>query len=267
KFIECCLQKNPQDRLSAKQLLKNDIFKKAKDKAYIAKNLSTDSSKRLSIDNDRPPSLCSRTVRQSFDGEWYFDEVSKVEMLVQIASGDAVTSNSQVDSSMLEVHNPPQHLVESETSSDGLGVNLTKPVFNLPDESQLITPALQQNEQSGQSQSSDNKESIINVDEKMKLTLRLRNKAKQLNDIKFDFDLNKDTCEIVAEELVTAGLIEGQDRIVVAFNMAKVIEDPEHKSVVFAMPSLRSDEEEFDMTKLIGCAMWINKHVDDDSEL
>ncbi|CAF4317057.1 unnamed protein product, partial [Adineta steineri] len=40
KMIEQCLQKNPDDRATAKQLLKHDFFKKAKDRSYIAKNLA-----------------------------------------------------------------------------------------------------------------------------------------------------------------------------------------------------------------------------------
>jgi serine/threonine-protein kinase OSR1/STK39 len=40
KMIEQCLQKNPADRPSAKQLLKHDFFKKARDRSYIAKHLA-----------------------------------------------------------------------------------------------------------------------------------------------------------------------------------------------------------------------------------
>ena len=39
-MIEQCLQKNPADRPTAKQLLKHDFFKKAKDRSYIAKHLA-----------------------------------------------------------------------------------------------------------------------------------------------------------------------------------------------------------------------------------
>ncbi|KAI3379619.1 hypothetical protein SNEBB_011364 [Seison nebaliae] len=40
KVISECLKKDPADRLSAKQLLKHDFFKKAKDKAFVAKTVS-----------------------------------------------------------------------------------------------------------------------------------------------------------------------------------------------------------------------------------
>lgn len=71
--------------------------------------------------------------------------------------------------------------------------------------------------------------------------LRVRNAQKELNDIKFDFTPSVDTVEGIAHELVTAELIEGQDLVVVAANLQKLIEAAqqrgEKRSVTFALNS------------------------------
>lgn len=77
--------------------------------------------------------------------------------------------------------------------------------------------------------------------ETLNLVLRVRNAQKELNDIKFDFTPSVDTVEGIAHELVTAELIEGQDLVVVAANLQKLIEAAqqkgEKKSVTFALNS------------------------------
>jgi len=74
------------------------------------------------------------------------------------------------------------------------------------------------------------------TDEELHLVLRLRNEQKELHDIKFDFTIGKDTSESVSRELVEAGLVDGQDLVIMAANLAKVIEKRE-KQLIFRLNS------------------------------
>jgi serine/threonine-protein kinase OSR1/STK39 len=81
-MIEQCLQKNPADRPTAKQLLKHDFFKKAKDRSYIAKHLALKFQDRKkmeekTVNRRKPPSV--RAVRVSDSGEWKFSSGSDDE--------------------------------------------------------------------------------------------------------------------------------------------------------------------------------------------
>lgn len=81
KLIELCLQKNPTDRPTAKQLLKHDFFKKAKDRPYIAKYLALKFQDRKKMEekvNRRKPTSV-RAVRVSDSGEWKFSSGSDDE--------------------------------------------------------------------------------------------------------------------------------------------------------------------------------------------
>lgn len=76
-----------------------------------------------------------------------------------------------------------------------------------------------------------------------------------MNDIRFDFTPGKDTPEGVAQELVSAGLISGQDLVVVAANLKKVIDDPpSSKSMMFPLKSSSNSNEVVDDKTLIGFA-------------
>lgn len=91
----------------------------------------------------------------------------------------------------------------------------------------------------------------------LNLTLRLRNASRELNDIKFEFVPGTDTIDEVAQELVSANLIDGRDLIVVAANLQKLIDMPAtapSKSVVFALNSGYLPNEVADEKNLIGFA-------------
>jgi len=75
----------------------------------------------------------------------------------------------------------------------------------------------------------------------LNLVLRVRNQARELNDIKFDYTPNVDTVDGIAHELVTAELIDGHDLVVVAANLQKLIElakkGGDKRSITFALNS------------------------------
>ncbi|KAK0410476.1 hypothetical protein QR680_005148 [Steinernema hermaphroditum] len=92
----------------------------------------------------------------------------------------------------------------------------------------------------------------------MNLVLRVRNHARELNDIKFDFTPSADTVDGIAHELVTAELIEGQDLVVVAANLRKLIEqaakNSDKRSVTFGLNSALAANEVPDERSLTGFA-------------
>jgi Oxidative-stress-responsive kinase 1 C-terminal domain len=47
---------------------------------------------------------------------------------------------------------------------------------------------------------------------------------RELNDIKFEFAVGKDSSEGIASELVSAGLVDSHDMVVIAANLQKLIE-------------------------------------------
>lgn len=78
---------------------------------------------------------------------------------------------------------------------------------------------------------SDDSPGSNSSNEELHLVLRLRNEQRELHDIKFDFTIGKDTSESVSRELVEAGLVDGQDLIIMAANLDKVIEKREKQQV------------------------------------
>jgi serine/threonine-protein kinase OSR1/STK39 len=103
-MIEQCLQKNPVDRPTAKQLLKHDFFKKAKDRSYIAKHLALKFQDRKKMEektvNRRKPASV-RAVRVSDSGEWTFSSGSEDEG----ASGNDTTSGEDAANKLKQLEN------------------------------------------------------------------------------------------------------------------------------------------------------------------
>ncbi|XP_050430528.1 STE20/SPS1-related proline-alanine-rich protein kinase isoform X3 [Adelges cooleyi] len=92
-------------------------------------------------------------------------------------------------------------------------------------------------------------------DEHLNLVLRMRNVNRELNDIRFEFLLGKDTPEGIATELVGAGLVDGRDAEVIAMNLRVLIgNQTQHKPVTFALVSGCKNDETPDEKMLIGYA-------------
>ncbi|XP_030758487.1 serine/threonine-protein kinase OSR1-like [Sitophilus oryzae] len=87
------------------------------------------------------------------------------------------------------------------------------------------------------------------------LVLRMRNAKRELNDIRFEFAVGKDSAEGIASELVGAGLVDGKDITPISQNLQKLI-DQRHavKVVTFQLNSSIGSNETPDDKALIGFA-------------
>lgn len=59
-----------------------------------------------------------------------------------------------------------------------------------------------------------------------------RNARRELNDIRFEFAVGKDSAEGIASELVGAGLVDTRDYSVITVNLQKLIEQRDALKVV-----------------------------------
>jgi len=87
------------------------------------------------------------------------------------------------------------------------------------------------------------------------LVLRMRNTKRELNDIRFEFQPTKDSADGIANELLSAGLIVGDDLVAMAANLDKLIAcPPPSKNLTFRISAGISKEDTPDEKALLGFA-------------
>lgn len=236
KMITECLQKDPTKRPTASELLKHPFFKKAKDKKFLVTTLlSTGPSMKTRVNkaSKRQPGTSGRLHRTT-SGDWVWSSEDE---------GNDAKNSSDSDS---EDKPKPLNQIERADSSD-----------DDHEESEQSTATTTEPTAAIASSTLDvaNKLNIVDNDQNrvVNLVLRMRNANRELNDIRFEFVVGKDSAEGIATELVGAGLVDNNDVVVMTSNLQKLIEQRHSiKSVTFQLKS--SGGEVPDEKSLIGFA-------------
>ncbi|XP_065560895.1 serine/threonine-protein kinase OSR1-like isoform X2 [Artemia franciscana] len=237
KMISDALQKDPKNRPTATELLKHPFFKKARDKKFLQETLLSNSpglesrSQKAKVSGRNPH---SGRLHRTEAGNWVWSsdedstddeqEVYDTQRRANVIN-DTIKKGSEEAKAMQSLNGgiPDSDATINRGGGGGIGAYIPS------------------------DDSSPEPESISFV-------LRMRNKVKELNDIRFDFAPNKDTADGIASELVGAGLVDGKDMVLVAANLQKLIGQPNMKTVKFPISTTLEPLEIPDERTLVGFA-------------
>ncbi|XP_018023064.1 serine/threonine-protein kinase OSR1 isoform X2 [Hyalella azteca] len=281
KMIADCLQKDPTRRPTATELLKHQFFKKAKDKKFLQQILlqgGPSLDDRVSK-NSRGPGASGRLHRtQSGDWVWSDDETEPQQQhddSGSLSSWDNGTNNASKDADSLKTESSSNNTSGASTQMSGSSngpssagasnvlASLPGPQYVAAD--QLAALHLQSgiSAQGGPPSLGAHGEAYMapaanpggGGGEPVELVLRVRNQRRELNDIRFEYCVGRDTSTGVASELVAAGLVDGRDLVCIAASLERIMEKPSvGTSETFALSSGCPPTEVPDEYSLIGFA-------------
>ncbi|XP_013380177.1 serine/threonine-protein kinase OSR1 isoform X4 [Lingula anatina] len=218
KMIAECLKKEPEKRPTAKQLLKNEFFKKSKDKAHLVK-LLTDQGPPVKPQKVKRVPGSSGRLHKTKDGTWEWsdddlDENSEEGQLAkQSDRSPRVKEETPVQKEIEPASSPlPAPVVSVAASglspppSSSSAKPTTTPTATIPPVLSSVPDPGAQTSAPGDL-AADQELPLVTYS----MVLRLRNESKELNDIKFDFTTGQDTADSVSRELV-----DGKDTIVIS---------------------------------------------------
>nr|XP_020457934.1 serine/threonine-protein kinase OSR1 isoform X2 [Monopterus albus] len=263
KMTSLCLQKDPEKRPTSSELLKHKFFQKAKTHEYLHEKLLqraptiTERSKKVR----RVPGSSGR-LHKTEDGEWEWsdDELDEESEEGKAAVASLRSPRVKEGSQNSEVFPTPEPLSSHLQSTAAGQADLPQAAGQVPLQPTPVS-----------AQSSDQASSTPGIpaaavptqvpaatgDAKapISLVLRLRNSKKELNDIRFEFMPGRDTADGVSQELVSAGLVDGRDLVIVAANLQKIVDEPQaNKNITFKLASGIEGSEIPDDVKLMGFA-------------
>ncbi|CAO2633238.1 Serine/threonine-protein kinase OSR1 [Lemmus lemmus] len=257
KMISLCLQKDPEKRPTAAELLRHKFFQKAKNKEFLQEKILqraptiSERSKKVR----RVPGSSGR-LHKTEDGGWEwsddeFDEESEEGRAAISQLRSPRVKDSPSNSELFSAADPMGALLRVP---EQISAHLPQPASQMPTQPaqvSLLPPAEPATAAQDQSSGDHSQETKVPIS----LVLRLRNSKKELNDIRFEFTPGRDTAEGVSQELISAGLVDGRDLVIVAANLQKIVEEPQsNRSVTFKLASGVEGSDIPDDGKLIGFA-------------
>ncbi|KAK6492195.1 serine/threonine-protein kinase OSR1-like isoform X1 [Huso huso] len=268
KMISLCLQKDPEKRPTSAELLKHKFFQKAKNKEFLQERLLQraptiiERSKKVR----RVPGSSGR-LHKTEDGEWEWSDDELDEESEEGKAAVAQLRSPRVkEGSQNSVDFPPTEPTSSHLQPSGQGpAQLPQPSVqaaaqalpaNAPPAAQTAAPTPGQAAAPQVHPAAPSPAPAYDATQSpISLVLRLRNLKKELNDIRFEFMPGRDTADGVSQELVSAGLVDGRDVVIVAANLQKIVDEPQTtRSVTFKLASGVEVSEIPDDVKLMGFA-------------